>query len=120
MVEKFFLLFKIPELRRKLLLTLVLLAVYRMGFWIPLPFVDQAAMQESIKAMEEGGDSGFGQVMQIVALFSASKLGNATIFGLGIMPYISASIIFRTCKKSDDSKSTLLFLEFRPSIFANR
>jgi len=66
-----------------------------MGFWIPLPFVDQAAMQESIKAMEEGGDSGFGQVMQIVALFSASKLGNATIFGLGIMPYISASIIFQ-------------------------
>ena len=95
MVEKFFLLFKIPELRRKLLLTVVLLAVYRMGFWIPLPFVDQAAMQESIKAMEEGGDSGFGQVMQIVALFSASKLGNATIFGLGIMPYISASIIFQ-------------------------
>jgi len=95
MVEKFLLLFKIPELRRKLLLTVVLLAVYRMGFWIPLPFVDQAAMQESIKAMEEGGDSGFGQVMQIVALFSASKLGNATIFGLGIMPYISASIIFQ-------------------------
>ncbi len=95
MVEKFWLLFKIPELRRKLLLTVVLLAVYRMGFWIPLPFVDQAAMQESIKAMEEGGDSGFGQVMQIVALFSASKLGNATIFGLGIMPYISASIIFQ-------------------------
>ena len=95
MVEKFLLLFKIPELRRKLLLTVVLLAVYRMGFWIPLPFVDQAAMQESIQAMQEGGDSGFGQVMQIVALFSASKLGNATIFGLGIMPYISASIIFQ-------------------------
>ena len=95
MVEKFLLLFKIPELRRKLLLTIVLLAVYRMGFWIPLPFVDQAAMQESIQKMQEGGDSGFGQVMQIVALFSASRVGNATIFGLGIMPYISASIIFQ-------------------------
>jgi preprotein translocase subunit SecY len=95
MVEKFLLLFKIPELRRKLLLTVVLLAVYRMGFWIPLPFVDQAAMQESIQRMQEGGDSGFGQVMQIVALFSASRVGNATIFGLGIMPYISASIIFQ-------------------------
>jgi len=95
MVEKFLLLFKIPELRRKLLLTVILLAVYRMGFWIPLPFVDQEAMGESIKRMQEGSDSGFGQVMQIVALFSASKLGNATIFGLGIMPYISASIIFQ-------------------------
>lgn len=95
MVEKFLLLFKIPELRRKLLLTVILLAVYRMGFWIPLPFVDQAAMQESIQKMKEGSDTGFGQVMQIVALFSASKIGNATIFGLGIMPYISASIIFQ-------------------------
>ncbi|NQV25029.1 MAG: preprotein translocase subunit SecY, partial [Rhodopirellula sp.] len=95
MVEKFLLLFKIPELRRKLLLTVILLAVYRMGFWIPLPFVDQAAMQESIQKMQEGSDSGFGQVMQIVALFSASRVGNATIFGLGIMPYISASIIFQ-------------------------
>jgi preprotein translocase subunit SecY len=95
MVEKFMLLFKIPELRRKLLLTVILLAVYRMGFWIPLPFVDQDAMQESIKKMQEGSDSGFGQVMQIVALFSASRVGNATIFGLGIMPYISASIIFQ-------------------------
>lgn len=96
MIEKLLLLFKIPELRRKIVLTIILLAVYRMGFWIPLPFIDQQAMQESIQRMQEGGgDSGFGQVMQIVALFSASRVGNATIFGLGIMPYISASIIFQ-------------------------
>ena len=95
MVEKFLLLFKIPELRRKLLLTLVLLAVYRMGFWIPLPFVDQEELSLGIKALEQGGDSGLGKVMQLVSLFSASQLGNATIFGLGIMPYISASIIFQ-------------------------
>jgi len=95
MIEKLLLLFRIPELRRKLLLTFVLLAVYRMGFWIPLPFVDQAAMHDRIEAMQEEGDTGFGQVMQIVALFSASRVGNATIFGLGIMPYISASIIFQ-------------------------
>ncbi|MDA1248245.1 MAG: preprotein translocase subunit SecY [Planctomycetota bacterium] len=95
MIEKLILLFKIPELRRKLLLTITLLAVYRMGFWIPLPFVDQGAMKDQIKQMQEGEDGGFGQVMQIVALFSASRVGNATIFGLGIMPYISASIIFQ-------------------------
>lgn len=95
MIEKLLLLFRIPELRRKLILTVILLAVYRMGFWIPLPFVDQSALADRISDMQEGGDSGFGQVMQIVALFSASKVGNATIFGLGIMPYISASIIFQ-------------------------
>ena len=95
MIEKLLLLFRIPELRRKLILTVILLAVYRMGFWIPLPFVDQSALQDRISDMQEGSDSGFGQVMQIVALFSASKVGNATIFGLGIMPYISASIIFQ-------------------------
>lgn len=95
MIEKLLLLFRIPELRRKLILTVILLAVYRMGFWIPLPFVDQSTLADRISDMQEGGDSGFGQVMQVVALFSASKVGNATIFGLGIMPYISASIIFQ-------------------------
>jgi preprotein translocase subunit SecY len=95
MIEKLLLLFRIPELRRKLVLTVILLAVYRMGFWIPLPFVDQSALQSRIEDMQDGSESGFGQVMQIVALFSASRVGNATIFGLGIMPYISASIIFQ-------------------------
>ena len=94
MIEKLVLLFKIPELRRKVLLTVTLLAVYRMGFWIPLPFIDQVQMADQIKEMQ-GNEGGFGQVMQIVALFSASNIGNATIFGLGIMPYISASIIFQ-------------------------
>jgi preprotein translocase subunit SecY len=95
MLERFLLLFKIPELRRKVVLTLVLLAVYRMGFWIPLPFIDQDTLAQELKDLQGKGDTGFGQVMQIVALFSASRVGNATIFGLGIMPYISASIIFQ-------------------------
>ncbi len=85
--------FTIPELRQKVMITLILLAVYRMGFSIPLPFIDQAAFAENFKNM--AGQQGMGQVLQAVALLSASKLGNATIFGLGIMPYISASIIFQ-------------------------
>ncbi|RMG40060.1 MAG: preprotein translocase subunit SecY [Planctomycetota bacterium] len=95
MMDKILTIFRIPELRRKIMLTVVLLAVYRMGFWIPLPFIDQAQLKESIEQMQgqQGGD--LGQVMQIVALFSASQIGNSTIFGLGIMPYISASIIFQ-------------------------
>ena len=94
MFSKLIEVFKIPELRRKILLTLGLLAVYRMGFAIPLPLVDQAQLQKRVTQLESEQD-GVGKVMQIVALFSASKLGNSTIFGLGIMPYISASIIFQ-------------------------
>lgn len=85
--------FTIPELRQKIFITLVLLAVYRLGFSLPLPFIDQAEYLETFRKLQQ--QSGFGQVMQAVALLSASQLGNATIFGLGIMPYISASIIFQ-------------------------
>jgi preprotein translocase subunit SecY len=95
MFEKLITVFRIPELRRKILLTLGLLAVYRMGFAIPLPFIDQDVLVQRMQEMEESGTGGIGQVMQVVALFSASNIGNATIFGLGIMPYISASIIFQ-------------------------
>ena len=85
---------RIPELRQKIILTLILLAVYRMGFTIPLPFVDRDVLREAVSKLSQQQGS-FGQVMQAVALFSASDLGSATIFGLGIMPYISASIIFQ-------------------------
>ncbi|MEW4529856.1 preprotein translocase subunit SecY [Maioricimonas sp. JC845] len=86
--------FRIPELRQKIILTLILLAVYRMGFAIPLPFIDQEQFGEMLQRLSQQQGS-IGQMMQVVALFSASQLGNATIFGLGIMPYISASIIFQ-------------------------
>lgn len=88
-------LIRIPDYRRKLLLTAVLMLVYRMGFWIPLPVVDQDVLQQRLVQMTEEGASGISGFMQVVSLFSASKIGNATIFGLGIMPYISASIIFQ-------------------------
>lgn len=94
MLEKLITAFKIPELRQKILLTLGLLAIYRMGFAIALPFVDEAAMTQSLEDMQKDS-GGLGMVIQMVSLFSASKLGNSTIFGLGIMPYISASIIFQ-------------------------
>ncbi|MCH7687568.1 MAG: preprotein translocase subunit SecY, partial [Planctomycetes bacterium] len=94
MLEKLITAIKIPELRQKILLTLGLLAVYRMGFAIPLPFVDQETMFKGLEEMKEGG-GGLGMMIEMVSLFSASKVGNATIFGLGIMPYISASIIFQ-------------------------
>ncbi|MBR9803441.1 MAG: preprotein translocase subunit SecY [Rubinisphaera brasiliensis] len=94
MFEKLITLFRIPELRNKILLTIGLLAVYRLGFWIPLPFIDQELFAAQMEKLQQGS-GGFGQVIQMVSLFSASNLGNSTIFGLGIMPYISASIIFQ-------------------------
>ena len=90
MLEKLRVIFTIPELRQKILLTLLLLGIYRVGWWITLPMVDQTALGT---ATEGGG--GFARMVQQAAVFSASNLTQATIFGLGIMPYISASIIFQ-------------------------
>ena len=94
MLSKLLMVFRIPELRQRILLTLLLLAVYRLGFSIPLPFVDQERLAEALQNL--GGQSGgANRVMAMLALFSASSIGMSTIFGLGIMPYISASIIFQ-------------------------
>ncbi|NLY01033.1 MAG: preprotein translocase subunit SecY [Rhodopirellula sp.] len=92
MWEKIRVIFTIPELRQKILLTLFLLAIYRIGWQIPLPIVDTDQMTAFFERQDEGG---LGRVLQQVAVFSASQLSQATIFGLGIMPYISASIIFQ-------------------------
>ena len=91
MWEKIRVIFTIPELRQKILLTLMFLAIYRIGWQIPLPIVNNQAMTAYFQ--EQHG--GLGDILTQVAVFSASQLSQATIFGLGIMPYISASIIFQ-------------------------
>jgi len=91
MLEKLRVMFTIPELRQKIFLTLFLLAIYRVGWQIPLPIMDQARVSS---VADSQGDS-FAGLIDKVAVFSASQLRQATIFGLGIMPYISASIIFQ-------------------------
>jgi len=91
MWQKFRVVFTIPELRQKIFLTLLLLGIYRIGWQIPLPIVDQSAVSSSASSSQEG----FGKMVEYAAVFSASNLRQATIFGLGIMPYISASIIFQ-------------------------
>jgi len=82
--------FKIPELRGKLLFTLAFLAIYRIGFSIPLPFVNQATLHRGM-----GGGDGLDNLFNFVSMFSGGDLSNATVFGLGIMPYISAGIIMQ-------------------------
>jgi preprotein translocase subunit SecY len=83
--------FAIPELRQKILLTLMFLAIYRIGYAIPLPFIDQAKMP----SRSSGAGGALGNILGFVSMFSGGNLSQATIFGLGIMPYISASIIFQ-------------------------
>jgi len=83
--------FRIPELQQKIIITLIFLAVYRIGYHIPLPMVDQKHILESFG----GTGGGLGQLLAFASVFSGSQLSQGTIFGLGIMPYISASIIFQ-------------------------
>ncbi len=90
MFEKLREVWNIPELRQKILLTLGMLGIYRIGFQVPLPITDAAAV-EALKSQS----GGLGDMLQAVAVLSASPLSQVTIFGLGIMPYISASIIFQ-------------------------
>ncbi|TWT98903.1 preprotein translocase subunit SecY [Neorhodopirellula pilleata] len=87
MLEKLRVIFSIPELRKKVMLTIGLLAVYRIGFHIPLPMI--------ATNLEDAAGSGAADFFERVSVFAASDLRQATIFGLGIMPYISASIIFQ-------------------------
>jgi preprotein translocase subunit SecY len=90
MWEKITVIWKIPELRTKIGLTLLMLAIYRVGFQIEVPVLDQT----KVKALSNQR-GGVGDMLEAVAMLSASRLRDVTIFGLGIMPYISASIIFQ-------------------------
>src|ERR1044072_9050535 len=90
MWEKVKVIWKIPELRTKIGLTLLMLAIYRVRFPIPAPILDQAKVNSL--SQQKGG---VGDMLEAVAMLSASRLRDVTIFGLGIMPYISASIIFQ-------------------------
>jgi preprotein translocase subunit SecY len=80
--------FKIKELRQKILITVLFLAIYRIGFHVPLPFINQIELARSMRGSDEG-------LLGLITMFSGGSLSQSTIFGLGIMPYISASIIFQ-------------------------
>jgi preprotein translocase subunit SecY len=80
--------FKIKELRQKVFITLLFLAIYRIGFHVPLPMINQAEMARAMRGSEEG-------ILGLISMFSGGSLSQSTIFALGIMPYISASIIFQ-------------------------
>jgi preprotein translocase subunit SecY len=87
-VETFRNIFAIPDLRKRILFTLAILAVYRLGSHVPTPGIDPQALQEFFSSMQAG-------VLGFLNLFSGGALGRLSVFALGIMPYISASIILQ-------------------------
>ncbi|MCH2161422.1 MAG: preprotein translocase subunit SecY [Phycisphaerales bacterium] len=94
MLQAFLNIFRIADLRSKVLFTLGMLVIYRIGFWIPLVGVDQSALKKAAEdATQES--TGFGRIAEFASIFSGGSLSQSTIFGLGIMPYITAAIIFQ-------------------------
>jgi len=84
--------FKIPDLRKKLFVTMALISVYRVGAFIPTPGVNGAALMQFFENVtRQQGGTLFG----IMNMFSGGALTRLTVFALGIMPYISASIILQ-------------------------
>ncbi|HVP50762.1 MAG TPA: preprotein translocase subunit SecY [Terriglobales bacterium] len=88
MIEKFANIFRIPDLRKRILFTLGLLAVYRLGGHIPTPGINADLLQQFFEQNR-------GTFLGFIDLFSGGQLRRLTIFALGIMPYITASIILQ-------------------------
>lgn len=79
---------KIPELKRRILITFLLLGVYRVGAHVPVPGIDAGALAEFFERLQ-------GNILGLIDMFSGGALGRMSVFALGIMPYISASIILQ-------------------------
>lgn len=93
MFRAFINVFRVPDLRKKVGFTLLMLCVYRIGFYVPLPGVDQDKLSRHWQ--QGGGGTATEQMAEMFAMFTGGDLGQSTLFGLGIMPYISASIILQ-------------------------
>jgi preprotein translocase subunit SecY len=81
--------FKVPDLRKKILFTLFIIAVYRFGSHVPVPIVDINRLTNAFKSQGQGG------FLSFIDLFSGGALTRMAVFGLGIMPYITSSIIMQ-------------------------
>src|ERR1700752_3535435 len=88
MFEKLANIFRVPDLRKRVLVTLAMLAVYRLGGHITTPGVNTAALEQFFNSQS-------GSSLGLIDLFSGNNLRRLTVFALGIMPYITASIIFQ-------------------------
>ena len=86
--ETFKNIFKIEELRKRIVYTLLLVLVYRLGCFVVIPGID-ATMLASLQSSTQEG------LVGLLNMFSGGAFGNASIFALGVMPYISASIVIQ-------------------------
>ena len=84
---------KVPELRSRILFTLAMIVIVRLGVHLPLPGVDVQTLAEYMARVSQDGDSPLGALGAILTIFSGGGLQQCGIFALGIMPYISASIM---------------------------
>ena len=94
--------FKIPELRRKILFTLLIIIAYRMGMYIPIPGTDPGYLEQFMRADSQlggGGGGGLGDYLDFIARITGGSF-QPFLFCLGIMPYISASIILQLLTQS--------------------
>ncbi len=89
MLSAFLNIFKIPELKRRVMYTFMFLAVYRIGCTVPLPGINGAELARQMSEKLEGS------IFGLYSMFSGGALSQGSIFALGIMPYISASIILQ-------------------------
>ena len=90
MLKAFVNAFKIPDLRKKILFTLFIIAVFRFGSHIPVPVIDVHAL-----AVDTSADSSSQNFLNFINLFSGGALTRMAVFALGIMPYITSSIIMQ-------------------------
>ena len=88
MIKAFAAAFRTPDLRRKLLFTMMIMVIYRLGSFIPAPFVSLSNIRECTTQQ-----SGAQDLIDMLNLFSGGAMMQLSVFALGIMPYITASII---------------------------
>jgi preprotein translocase subunit SecY len=95
MVSAFVNIFKIPDLRQRILFTLAMIVIVRIGYQITLPGVDPGVLREWLNTRQTEGDGPFAAAAALLNVFSGGGLQRCAIFALGIMPYISASIMMQ-------------------------
>src|ERR1051325_5281867 len=98
--EAFANMFRVPDLRKRLMFTLGLLAVYRLGSQVPTPGIDINRWAQFFSTQQ-------GSIFGFFDLFAGGNIRRLTVFALGIMPYITASIILQLLTRSEEHTSEL-------------
>ncbi|MBM4043536.1 MAG: preprotein translocase subunit SecY [Planctomycetes bacterium] len=92
MIEQFANIFRVPDLRKRVIFTLGVIALCRVGVYVPIPGVDTQVLESYLR---QYATTGIGQILGLINLFAGGAMFAGAVFSLGIMPYISSSIIFQ-------------------------